>query len=110
MAIILVVVLAVYLIIDTPFEKRTIKLFESRIVKKIVKLIIIALGFFHGWILMINTSFSTKTVSGVLLYGLFIVYIMAGENSGIEDKTAKIYFKRFTWVTSWLIAMVHIIF
>lgn len=102
------ILLIFYLIIDNPFF--IIKNWFNKLFVKSLKILIIVLMIYDLYFLLSNkTGIVNDLISGALLFGLVLVYMISGEHSGIEDKVARKVFKMITWFFLWLILLMKLI-
>ncbi len=102
----ILVLIVIFLIIDNPFKKIRLK----KVYKKLVEGAIFAFGAIHGiWYWNVTKPLTQNIISGILLYGLIVVYGSAGKHKGIEDKVARKTFKLITWFVIWLLVIIHVI-
>lgn len=100
-----------YIFFDLPFNFYNNGKKLINILKKYLRIILIIMILIHGIFYWYNEKqITSQIVSGVLLLGLIIAYMMSSETSGIEDKVARKYFKILSWVSIWLVTLLHLIY
>ena len=100
----LIFLIITLLLIDNPFTKQLI--INSKI--KYIKLVIIMLGLVH--LFAITYEDSSKVISGIFFIGMVLIYSSANKHKGIEDRVARLIFKKIAWILIWLLLLIHVVY
>lgn len=101
---ILLLLLFFILLIDSPRFK------GNTATRKAIRLVFLVIGFLHGYLGWTGSQgLNANLSSGILLFGLFLIYTATTNHKGIEDKVARKTFKNISWFLIWIIAIIHVI-
>ncbi len=104
MAYALVFFVFILLLIDNPFTKQLMN--NSKI--KYLRWAIILLGLVH--LFSITYEDSSKVISGIFFIGMVLIYSSANKHKGIEDRVARLIFKKIAWILIWLLLLIHMVY
>ena len=104
MAYIIVLMVIILLFMDNPFFKQLS--ISSKI--KWLKWLILGLVSLHVFIVTLESY--AKVISGIFLMGMVLIYSSASKHKGIEDRVARLVFKKMAWILLWLLLLLHVLY